>query len=324
MKAIVLTRYGSADDLELREVERPVPRADQVLVKVSASSLNSWDWDIVRGALLVRPWGLWKPSVSILGGDIAGRVEAVGPQVQGLKVGDDVFGDSSDAGWGGFAEYACVREERLARKSAALSFEQAATIPHAGVLALQGLRRLQPLQAGQHILINGAGGGVGTFAIQLAKASGAEVTAVDSAAKHATLRAAGADHVIDYAAQDFTRLEPRYDRILDVVGQRSITNVQRVLTADGIYIMVGGTVSTLVQLMLLRGYIARTSRRKVDILVHRPDTADFTVLEQLCETGQIQPVIDHCCKLEELPRAMQRFGQGQIHGKVVVRISDAT
>jgi NADPH:quinone reductase-like Zn-dependent oxidoreductase len=323
VKAIVQQRYGMSDVLHLRDVDQPVPREDQVLVKLHAASVNSWDWDQMTGSLLVRPWGLLKPGIPILGCDIAGRVEAVGLGVRRLRIGDEVFGDISAAGWGGFAEYVCVREEPLAIKPAAMSFAQVAAFPHAGVLALQGLRRLGPIREGQRILIIGAGGGVGTFAIQMAKAQGADVSAVDAPAKLPTLRAAGADHVIDYTTQDFTRLGQPYDLILDVVGRRSIRECQRALSADGSYIMLGGTPSNILLLLLLRGYIAKTSRRKVDILAHHPDAQDLAILSQLFESGKLIPHIDRCCSLETLPDAIQLLGKGAIHGKLVVSICAA-
>lgn len=188
MKAIVYDRYGAADVLELRDVDMPIPGPDDVRIKVCAASLNSWDWDLLRGALLVRPWGPLKPQHPILGCDVAGRVEAVGANVKRLQVGDEVFGDISGAGWGGLAEYVCVPEEPLAHKSPAMTFEQAAAVPQAGVLAVQGLRCLGPIREGFRLLIVGAGGGVGTFAVQIAKSQGAEVTAVDSGAKLGMLR----------------------------------------------------------------------------------------------------------------------------------------
>lgn len=320
MKAVVYDRYGASDVLQLRDVDKPVPAADEVLVKVHAASLNSWDWDLLRGALLIRPWGLLKPQYSILGCDIAGCVEAVGANVRRLRVGDEIFGDISQAGWGGFAQYVSVKEDALALKSPAMTFEQAAAVPQAGVLAIQGLRSLGPIREGHRILINGAGGGVGTFAIQIAKTHGAEVTAVDSGAKLNMLRSVGADHVVDYTLEDFTRCGQKYDWVLDVVGRRSILACRRALSPAGAYVMVGATVLHLVQLLLLRPWITRTSNQKADILIHRPNREDLELLNQLFESGQVVPVIDRCVPLDGVPEALQSLWEGRINGKAIVTI----
>jgi len=320
MKALVYDRYGNPDVLQLREIDRPVPGAGEVLVKVHAASLNSWDWDLLRGAALVRPWGLLKPQYSILGCDIAGRVEEVGAKVQRLRVGDEVFGDISFAGWGGFAEYVAVSEEPLALKSPAMTFEQAAALPQAGVLAVQGLRLLEEARKGQRLLIIGAGGGVGTLATQIAKARGAEVTAVDSGVKLEMLQSVGADHVVDYVAEDFTRRGQQYDWILDVVGRRSIWECRRALSPEGAYVMVGATVSNLLQLLLFRPWIRKTSNRQADILMHRPNREDLELLDQLFESGQVLPVIDRCVPLEGVPEALRSLGEGRICGKAVVTV----
>ena len=220
MKAIVCTKYGSPDVLQLKEVAKPIPEDNEVLVEVHAASVNDWDWGLLRGKPFLNRllFGLLKPKIKILGSDIAGRVEAVGRNVKQFQPGDEVFGDISGCGWGGFAEYVCARENALALKPASMTFEEAAAVPQAAVLALQGLRDKGQIQPGQKVLINGAGGGVGTFAVQIAKSFGAEVTGVDSTRKLDMVRSIGADHVIDYTQEDFTQSGQRYDLILDVDG----------------------------------------------------------------------------------------------------------
>jgi NADPH:quinone reductase-like Zn-dependent oxidoreductase len=212
MKAIVYHKYGSPEELKLQEIPKPIPKDNEALVKVVAVSINSWDWDLLRGEpLLIRMWGLFKPRYHILGSDIAGFVEAVGPKVKYLKPGDQVFGDLSSYGWGGFAEYVCAPEHALALKPANVTFEQAASIPQAGVLAYQGLFDYGKIKSGETVLINGAGGGVGTFAIQIAKSLGAQITGVDSHEKLEMLKELGADHTIDYKKEDFTNTGKHYD-----------------------------------------------------------------------------------------------------------------
>jgi NADPH:quinone reductase-like Zn-dependent oxidoreductase len=320
MKALVYERYGTPDVLQLRDVPAPAPKAGQVLVEVHAASVNSWDWDLLIGSALVRPWGPLKPQHPILGCDIAGRIVALGPEVRRFNVGDEVFGDISASTWGGFAEHAAAPEDALQHKPPALSFEQAAAIPQAGVLALQGLRAFGEIRPGHRLLINGAGGGVGTFALQLAKARGAEVTVVDTAAKLPALRALGADAAVDYASEDFTRRGPRYDFVLDVVGRRPLLHCLRVVAPAGCYVMIGGTVANILKLLALRGWVGRTSRKRAHLLVHRPDPADLAILAQQFEAGRFMPVIDSSCPLERLPDAIGRLGQGLVLGKLIVTV----
>jgi NADPH:quinone reductase-like Zn-dependent oxidoreductase len=224
MKAIVYTKYGSPDRLHLKEIQRPIPKPGEVLVKVYAASVNSWDWDMLKGKpFLVRViGGLFKPRNQVLGADIAGKIELVGKNAAQFQKGDEVFGDIAGAGFGGFAEYVAVPEKLLAKKSSTMTFEQAAALPQAGFLALQGLRYKGTITHGQKLLINGAGGGVGTLALQYAKLMGAEVTCVDRSEKFDLLRSLRADHLIDYRVEDYTRNGYQYDRILDVIAHRSI------------------------------------------------------------------------------------------------------
>lgn len=319
MRAIVYERYGGPEHLSLREIARPIPAPGQVRVRVHAAAINSWDWDLMYGTVLVRPWGLRKPRWPILGCDIAGRVEAVGAGVERLAVGDAVFGDISHAGWGGFAEFVCASETALCHKPQTMGFVAAAATPQAGVLALQGLALFGPL-AGRRLLILGAGGGVGTFAVQLAKTAGAEVTVVDAGEKLATLRALGADDAIDYRSDDFTRRAGRYDALLDVVGRRPLLQALRALTRTGVYVMVGGTPSHILQVMALSPLLNRFSKRRLRVLSHQPRRADLATLCEHFERGQVTPVIDRVCGLAEVPAAIDQLGRGEITGKVVASI----
>jgi len=317
MLAMVYTQYGTPDVLALKEVEKPIPQDDEVLVKVRAASINSWDWDLLRGKPVVfRFWGLFKPKFQIPGADVAGQVERVGEKVKQFKPGDEVFGDLCNS-WGGFAEYVCARENALAIKPAAMTFAEAAALPQAGVLAVQGLRDNGQIQKGQKLLINGAGGGVGTFALQMAKSSGAEVTAVDSTEKLAMLRELGADQVMDYTQEDFTKHTQRYDMILDVVGHRSIFDFKRILNPRGIYVMVGGTPRRLFQVLILGLWISKTSSKKMGVLVHKPNQ-DLAYLKELFEDGKVIPVIDKRYPLSETADAFSYFGKGRVQGKIVI------
>ena len=251
MKAVVYTAYGPPDVLQLKEVAKPTPKDDEVLIKVAAVSINRSDWEGLRGTpLYARIGGLLKPRHQILGSDIAGRVEMVGRKSSHFQPGDEVFGHILSY-TGGFAEYVCTREKALAPKPASLTFEEAAAIPQAAVIALQGIRDKGQVQPGQTVLINGAGGGAGMFAVQLAKSYGAEVTGVDNTGKLDFLRSLGADHVIDYTQEDFTKNGKQYDLILDVVAYRSVFAYARALRPNGRYFMVGGSVATLFQIVLL-------------------------------------------------------------------------
>lgn len=322
MKAVVYTHYGSPDVLHLEEVDQPVPTDDEVLVEVHAASVNSWDWDLVRGRpYLTRLEGLRTPKYKILGADIAGRVVAAGANVTRFQPGDEVFGDISGCGWGGFAEYVCADAAALVTKPADMTFAQAAALPQAGVLALQGLYKYGPPQRGQKVLLNGAGGGVGTLALQIVKASGAEVTCVDSAAKLDMLRALGADHVIDYAQEDFTRTGQRYDLILDVAAQRSVFAYTRVLRPEGVFVVVGGATGTIAQVALLGSWVARRQGSKLGLLIHRPNPDDLEALKKRFAAGTLRPVIDKVYPLHEVPAAIRYLGAGHALGKVVIAIA---
>jgi NADPH:quinone reductase-like Zn-dependent oxidoreductase len=325
MKAIVYTKYGSPDVLHLEEVEKPAPRDDEVLIKVHAASVNASDWEFLTGSpLYVRMWGLLKPKQKILGSDIAGRVEAVGSKVKQFLPGDEVFGDILYSK-GGFAEYVCAHEDALALKPATMTFEQVAAIPQAAVVALQGLRDKGQIQSGRdnpvkRVLINGAGGGAGTFAIQIAKLFGAEVTGVDSLKKLEMMRSIGADHVIDYNGEDFTKNGQSYDLILDLVAYRSIFDWKRILSPNGAYVLVGGSMARILQAVLLGPLISKTGSRKMGVLAWTPNASDLVFMTALFGTGKVVPVIDRCYPLSEAAEALRYLGAGQARGKVVITV----
>lgn len=324
MKAIVFTKYGSPDVLELKEIEKPAPRDDEVLIRVHAASLNDWDWGALQGIPFVNRlmFGLLRPKKQILGSDIAGRIEAVGKNVRRFQPGDEVFGDLSGE-WGGFAEYVCARENALALKAPGMTFEQAAAIPQAAMLAVQGLCDVGRIQEGQRLLINGAGGGVGTFAIQIAKLHGVEVTGVDSPGKLDMLRSMGAKHVIDYTQQDFTKNGERYDLILDVKTNRPISDYVRALSPNGTYVTVGGSMGRLFQALLFRLWISLTTNKKIRIVALKQNK-DLEYMKELFATGKAVPVIDGPYTLSEVPQAFRHFGAGRHKGKVVITVKPET
>jgi NADPH:quinone reductase-like Zn-dependent oxidoreductase len=317
---MMYTRYGSPDVLQLREVARLAPKDDEVLIKVHAVSVNRSDWEgLTAKPLYARLGGLRRPRGQILGSDIAGRVELAGRHIRHFQPGDDVFGDLLGQN-GGFAEYVCARERTLVRKPVSMAFEEAAAIPQAGVIALQGIRKRGQVQSGQRVLFNGAGGGAGTFAVQLAKLAGADVAGVDHTDKLDVMRSLGADHVIDYMRDDFTKTGDRYDLILDVVAQRSVFAYQRAQRPTGRYLFVGGSVATLFQIVLLGSGIGRTGGKKIRLLVVQPNRSDLVALTQLWEAGQVVPVIDSRYPLREVPAALRYRGQGRVKGKIVITI----
>ena len=319
MKAIVYHKYGSPDVLELQEVDEPVVKDDEVLVNVHAASLNAWDWDLLRGTLLNRLGGLLKPKYKILGADIAGRVEAVGRNVKLFQPGDEIFGDISGCGWGGFAEYVCARENALALKPPGMTFDEVAAVPQAAVLALQGLRYKGQIQPGQKVLINGAGGGAGTFAVQIAKSIGAEVTGVDSTSKLDMMRSIGADHVIDYTQEDFTQSGQRYDRIVDMAAHHSTFDYKRALSSNGIHGVIGGSTPRILQTVFLGSRISLVASKKIGLVLHKPNK-DLAFIIELLEVGKVVPAIDRRYPLSEVAEALQYFGEGHAQGKVVINM----
>ena len=321
MKAIVQREYGLTDVLRLEEVEKPTPTEDELLIKVHAVSINGSDWEGLTGKpLYARMGGLRTPGSRILGSDIAGRVEKIGKNIRQCQPGDEVFGEMPSYN-GGFAEYVCVPENMLIKKPAGLTFEQAAAIPQGGVIALQGIHHKGQVRPGQKVLINGAGGSAGTFAIQLAKYYGAEVTGVDNTAKLDFLRSLGADHVVDYTRQDFTKNRNQYDLILDVIAYRSAFAYARPLKPGGTYFVVGGSVAVLLQIFLLGPLIRKMTGKNVRVLMVQRNQKDLAFVAELCESGKIVPVIDKRYSLNEVPEALRYVGERRAKGKVVIEVS---
>jgi len=325
MKAMVYTKYGAPEVLHLTEVEQPTPKDDEVLIKVVAAALNAADWHLLRGDpfLFRMESGLSKPKRPILGADVAGRVEAVGKNVTQFKRGDAVYGDLSGSGLGGFAEFVCAPVGVLALKPASISFEQAAAVPMAAVTALQGLRDKGGIQRGQKVLINGASGGVGTFAVQIAKSFGAEVTAVCSTSKVDMIRALGADHVIDYTKVDFTRNGQCYDLILAANGYRTLSDYKRALAPNGTYVMTGGSMDQIFQALLLGSFHAMGTRKKFTNLSAKPKAADLLFMNGLLEAGTVVPVIDRQVPLAQLADALRYLEEGHAKGKIVIKVADS-
>ena len=320
MKAIVATKYGPPDVLQLKEVEKPTPKDNEVLIKVKAASVNDWDWCLVRGTpFYIRLLcGLFKPKVQVPGVDIAGEIVAAGKNISQFQIGDEVYGDLSENGFGGFAEYVCAPVNALALKPGNMAYIDAAAIPHAAMLALQGLRDLGKIQPGQKLLINGAGGGVGTLGVQIAKAIGVEhVTGVDSSSKLDMMRLVGFDHTIDYKQDDFTKIEHTYDLILDPKTNRSIFKYLRVLKPNGSYVTVGGLTTRLFQALFFSPIIRFFIKKNVHVLGLKPNK-DLDYMNKLLEVGHVKPVIDGPYKLSNAIDAIQHFGEGNHKGKVII------
>lgn len=317
MKAVVYDRYGPPDVLRVEDVAMPSPGAKQVLVKIIATSVNLSDWESLRGVpMYARIGGLRAPRHRTLGSDIAGRVEAVGSDVTRFHPGDEVYGDNLGL-MGGFAEYAVAPEMALAQKPGELTFAQASCLPQAGAIAMQGTARVRP---GQRMLINGAGGGTGSFAIQLAKRAGAYVIGVDNAAKLEFMQSLGADEVIDYRSQDFTRIEPS-DVVLDLVAHRSVFAYRRALAPGGRYLCVGGTVRALLRVVTVGAIIGRLTGRRLGLLMVKAGPTHFTPLAELCVAGEVDIHVDRTFRLEEAPQALAYVGAGRARGKVVVEVA---
>jgi len=320
---MVTTRYGPPDVLQLREIATPVPAEDEVLIKLYASSVNPLDSYMVGGPFFFLPTigRLLKPKHKIAGADIAGQVQSVGKDVKQFQVGDEVFGGSfGRKGLGGFAEYVCASQDGLARKPANLSFEDAAAVPVAGITALQGLRDHGGIQRGQKVLIDGASGGVGTFAVQIAKSFGAEVTAVCSPRNVNTARSIGADHVIDYTLEDFTQSGLHYDLILGANAHHSIFDYRRALRPGGVFVMVGGSLLRIFQAVLLDPLLSRVGSKKMRFFIAKMNTKDLVFLKDLLESRTIAPVIDRRYPLSEVAAALRYLQQGHAQGKVVITV----
>lgn len=324
MKAIVYTKYGPPDVLHLEEVKKPALNEEKVLVKVYAASINAGDWHMLTADPFPQRLmgvGLFKPKNTILGADIAGCVEAVGRNVKQFRPGDAVFGDVFGLGSGSFAEYVTAPESALALKPSNVSFEEAAAVPVAAVTALQGLRDQGHIQRGQTVLINGASGGVGTFAVQIAKAFGAEVTAVCSTRNLETARSIGADHVIDYTQEDFTQNGRQYDLILAVNGFQPLSAYKRALTPQGIYVFVGGLPAQITQSLFLGPLMSKSDGRKMTSVMKKANQKDLLFIRDLMEDGKIRPLIDECYPLSKTAEAFQYFEKGHARGKVVITVA---
>jgi NADPH:quinone reductase-like Zn-dependent oxidoreductase len=314
VRAVVYDRYGPPDVLRVEEIPTPSPVANQVLVAVAATSVNLSDWECLRGSpMYARIGGLRAPAHRTLGSDIAGRVEAVGPGVTRFRPGDEVYGEIR---MGGFAEYALARDSALTHKPEKLTFDEASTLPQAGAIALQGTTGIGP---GQRILINGAGGGSGSFAIQLAKRAGAHVIGVDNAGKLEFMRSVGADEVIDYRSQDFNRVAP-VDHLLDFVAHRSVFAYRRALAPGGRYRCVGGSTRALLRVVTIGAILGRLTGRRLGVLVVKPGPAHFEPLAELCLSGEVQIHIGQRFRLDEVPQALAHVGEGRALGKVVVEV----
>jgi len=322
MKAIVQDRYGSPDVLALRDVDKPIPAENEVLVRIHAASVNARDWHVMRGdPYVARPsFGFGRPKVKIRGTDFAGRVEAVGSDVQRFRPGDEVFGEAD----GAFAEYLCAPDGVVEAKPANLTFELAAAVPLAGNTALIGLRDVARVQPAQQVLVNGASGGVGTFAVQIAKSLGAEVTGVCSTRNVELIRSLGADHVIDYTVEDFARSGRRYDVVLDLVGNRSLTDFRRALTPAGTLVLSGGGVSSggsmfgPMGLFLRSQLLSRFVRHRLLTLPSKPSKENLAALRELVESGKLMPVIDRTFPLSEAPEAIRYLEVEHARAKVVI------
>ena len=321
MKAVVYTKYGPPDVLQIKDVEKPVPKENEVLIKIHAASVNAYDLHLLTADIFLIRFmggGMLKPKYTRLGADIAGRIEAVGKNVRQFQQGDEVYGMVK----GGFAEYACASEDALALKPSNLSFEESAAVPMAAVTALQGLRDVGQIHAGLKVLINGASGGVGTFAVQIAKSFGAEVTAVCSTRNVDQSRSLGADHVIDYTKEDFTQSSKQYDLIFAANGYHPLSAYKRALNPKGIYVMAGGSKAQIFQAMLFGSWMSEKSGRKMGGVSAKRSQKDLIILKELIEAGKVVPVIDRRYPLSEAAEALRYLGEGHARGKVIITIED--
>jgi len=319
MKAIVYHKYGSPDVLRMEDIPKPIPGDDEILINIYALSINSWDWDALTGKPFEYRFlnGLLKPkSTTLHGCDIAGKVEEIGKNIKRFRIGDEVFGDLSEGGWGAFAEYTCACENQLILKPSAMTFQEAACLSHGGNLAVQGLIDVGKIKSGQNVLINGGGGGTGTLAIQIAKLFDVEITAVDHTSKLDILLALGADHVIDYTKDDFTLNGRQYDLIFDVKTNRSVFDYQRALNPNGTYVTVGGKTSRIIQVVCF-GKLSRKYRMRV--VAYRANK-DLNYLAELFERDKLNPVVDKCFPLDKTAEAFRYFGEGRFKGKIVVTL----
>ncbi|MCC6736705.1 MAG: NAD(P)-dependent alcohol dehydrogenase [Bauldia sp.] len=321
MKAATYERYGPPEAIAVSDVPAPVPNAGEVLVRVRAAAVNSWDWDLLTGNMLGRTSGLFRPKYRILGADVAGTVEAVGPGVARFRPGDAVMGDLSESGWGGFAEFVAAAEKFLVPKPDALSFAEAAALPQAGMLALQAMRKAPALGPERRVLINGAGGGVGSFAIQLAKRTGAEVTAVDHGSKTDFMRSLGADRTLDYTKANYALAGRLQDLVVEMVAKRPAAQHARVLRPEGRFVVIGGSVPALIGTTTIGGIISALGRKKIGLLVYHPNAADLAEIAGLAASGALRVAIDTVYPLERTGAALRHVGEGKAMGKVVVEVA---
>ena len=320
MRAIVYKNYGDAGNMFLTDIPKPLPANNEVLIKVYASSVNSWDWDMVRGKPYIVRTGGWRtPRYPVLGADVAGVVESVGADVKRLKVGDRVFGDLSVCNWGGFAEYVAAKEEALALLPDAIPFTDAAAMPQAGILALQALRFGGDIKSGENILMNGAGGGVGTFVIQMANNAGAKVWSVDHGSKLEALAKQGAHKTIDYTKEDFVKLNTQFDRIIDVMALRKANQIKKALKPGGSYAIVGGKMSKIFQPRFLLNNLG-CRKYNMGLVIHKPNEDDLNILAEYYRKGIIKPVIGTTYPLEETPAAIEHIAKGAAFGKLLVEV----
>lgn len=319
VKAMVYERYGPPEVLELRDVDTPVPGDRDLLIRMVAASVNRSDWEgLIGKPLYARMGGLRRPRRPILGSDVAGRVVEVGSAVESFRVGDEVFGDVMYHGGSAFAEYVCVPETApIVHKPATISFADASTLPQAAVIAVQGTSG--SVAPGDRVLVNGAGGGAGAFAVQMAKAAGAEVTGVDNALKQEFILSLGADHVLDYAATDYTEMVSGYDLILDLVCERSMFAIRRVVAPGGRYMVVGGSVPALLSAATV-GRLLSTGGRKIGVLMVRPNREDLLRVAWMAATGSLRAVIERTYPLDEVPEALRHLGEGRALGKLVIEV----
>ena len=319
MKAVVYNKYGPPEVLQVQEVEKPTPKDDEVLIKIYAASVNAYDWHFLTADIFLIRFmgaGFFKPKYHRLGADVSGRIEAVGKSVTQFKPGDDVYGMIH----GGFAEYVCASEKDLVLKPSNLSYDEAAAVPMAGITALQGLRDEGKIQTGQKVLVNGASGGVGTYAVQIAKFYGAEVTAVCSTRNLDQARSIGADHVIDYTKEDFTKSGKLSDLIFAANGYHPLSTYKRALNPKGIYVMAGGTKAQIFQSMLMGSLMSEKAGRKIGGVAAKRSQKDLAFLKELLEAGKVVPVIDRRYTLSEAAEALRYLGEGHARGKVVIRM----
>ena len=321
MNAILLKEYGLPNTLEVGDLAKPIPNENEVLVKIHSASINDWDWGLIRGKPFVIRlfFGLRKPKIHIPGVDISGEIEAVGSNVRSFQIGDEIYCDLSECGCGGFAEYVCVPEKDLSKKPSSISHNDASALPHAGLLALQGLVEKGKVKSGQSVLINGAGGGVGTLGIQILKPYGVKVIGVDSDEKLGLMKSLGFDSVIDYKKVDFTATGEKYDLILDTKSNRSVFKYARSLKKNGTYITVGGSMYRLLEVAFLGSFISLFTRKKLSVLIHQPNKG-LDRISKLVEKGQLKPVVDGPYEFHKIPELIQYFGEGRHLGKIVVEI----